>query len=103
LADLRRRSASVRATGGRAYNPGWNLVFELENLLTISEAVTRSALLRTESRGAHSRLDHPATDDLKWNGVNSVVARAASGTMAVTTTPLPTMSSELRTLLGGEL
>jgi succinate dehydrogenase / fumarate reductase flavoprotein subunit len=102
LNDLRRRWSAVRATGGRAYNPGWNLVFELGNLLTVSEAVTRSALLRTESRGAHSRLDHPATDDSHWNGVNSVVARAANGTMAVTTTPLPNMSTELRMLLGGE-
>ena len=67
LADLRKRWANVRATGGRAYNPGWNLVFELGNLLTVSEAVARSALLRTESRGAHSRLDHPATDEAKWN------------------------------------
>ena len=100
LADLRRRWASVRATGGRAYNPGWNLVFELGNLLTVSEAVARSALLRTESRGAHSRLDHPATDDAKWNGVNSVVARTREGAMSVKTTPLPSMSSEQRRLLG---
>ena len=55
--------AASAATGGRAYNPGWNLVFELRNLLIVSEAVTRSARLRTESRGAHSRLDFPATDD----------------------------------------
>ena len=51
LADLRRRWHSVKATGGRAYNPGWNLVFELGNLLTVSEAITRSARQRTESRG----------------------------------------------------
>jgi succinate dehydrogenase / fumarate reductase flavoprotein subunit len=99
LADLRRRWASVRATGGRTYNPGWNLVFELRNLLTVSEAVTRSALQRTESRGAHSRLDHPATDEAHWGGVNSVVARAADGTMTVSTTPLPAMSHELGALL----
>jgi succinate dehydrogenase / fumarate reductase flavoprotein subunit len=100
LAELRRRWATVRATGGRTYNPGWNLVFELRNLLTVSEAVARSALQRTESRGAHSRLDHPATDDARWGGVNSVVARAADGAMLVTTTPLPAMTEELRSLLG---
>jgi succinate dehydrogenase / fumarate reductase flavoprotein subunit len=99
LADLRRRWASVRATGGRTYNPGWNLVFELRNLLTVSEAITRSALQRTESRGAHSRLDHPATDETHWGGLNSVVARAADGTMTVSTTPLPAMSDELGALL----
>jgi succinate dehydrogenase / fumarate reductase flavoprotein subunit len=100
LAELRRRHASVRASGGRIYNPGWNLVFELDNLLTISEAIARSALLRTESRGAHSRLDHPDTDDTRWGTVNSVVARAADGSMSVTTQPLPAMPDELRSLLG---
>ena len=64
LADLRARvGRSVRVTGGRVFNPGWDLVFELGNLLTVSEAIARSARQRTESRGAHSRLDYPATDD----------------------------------------
>ena len=82
------------------YNPGWNLVFELDNLLTISEAIARSARLRTESRGAHSRLDHPATDETTWGGRNSVVSRAPDGTMRVDTTALPEMTDELRGLLG---
>ncbi|MDO8484350.1 MAG: fumarate reductase/succinate dehydrogenase flavoprotein subunit [Candidatus Limnocylindrales bacterium] len=102
LAELRRRWQVVKATGGRAYNPGWNLVFELGNSLTVSEAIARSARQRTESRGAHSRLDYPASDDATWNGLNSVVTRAADGTMSVSATPLPQMSDELRSLLGGE-
>jgi succinate dehydrogenase / fumarate reductase flavoprotein subunit len=100
LADLRRRWETVRASGGRVYNPGWNLVFELGNLLTISEAIARSALQRTESRGAHSRLDYPATDDARWGGLNGVVCRASDGTMSVSTIPLPRMTDELRALLG---
>jgi succinate dehydrogenase / fumarate reductase flavoprotein subunit len=100
LAELRRRWTEVRATGGRIYNPGWNLVFELDHLLTVSEAVARSARVRTESRGAHSRLDHPATDDANWGGVNTVVARSADGTMTVGTAALPAMTDELRSLLG---
>jgi succinate dehydrogenase / fumarate reductase flavoprotein subunit len=100
LAELRGRLGGVRAAGGRAYNPGWHLVFELGNLLTISEAIARSALQRTESRGAHSRLDHPDTDETRWGAVNSVVARATDGSMSVTTTPLPSMPDELRSLLG---
>ncbi len=99
LADLRRRWSAIRVTGGRAYNPGWNLVFELGHLLTVSEAIARSARQRTESRGAHSRLDHPATDDTTWSGVNSVAYRARDGAMAVATTPLPPMTDELRALL----
>jgi succinate dehydrogenase / fumarate reductase flavoprotein subunit len=101
LAELRRRWRSVRVSGGRAYNPGWNLVFELGNLLTVSEAITRAAMLRTESRGAHSRLDFPAPDDERWGGVNTVVARSEDGSMAVATAPLPAMRDELRGLLGG--
>jgi succinate dehydrogenase / fumarate reductase flavoprotein subunit len=100
LAELRRRWRTVRAIGGRPYNPGWNLVFELDHLLTVSEAIARSARQRTESRGAHSRLDHPATDDTTWNGVNSVIFRARDGSMSVGTTPLPAMPDELRSLLG---
>jgi succinate dehydrogenase / fumarate reductase flavoprotein subunit len=100
LADLRRRWRSVRASGGRAYNPGWNLVFEVDHLLTVSEAIARSARLRTESRGAHSRLDYPATDDAEWGAINSVITREPDGAMTVSTAPLPTMSDELRSLLG---
>jgi succinate dehydrogenase / fumarate reductase flavoprotein subunit len=101
LADLRRRWTCARATGGRTYNPGWNLVFELDHLLTVSEAITRSARLRTESRGAHSRLDFPATDDATWGTVNVVAARNGDGEMTVATAPLPAMGDELRSLLGG--
>jgi succinate dehydrogenase / fumarate reductase flavoprotein subunit len=100
LAELRRRWSNVRATGGRTYNPGWNLVFELDHLLTVSETITRSALKRTESRGAHSRIDYPATDDTTWGHVNTVVGRGPDGSMTVSTTALPAMSDELRSLLG---
>ena len=100
LTDLRARWGAVRATGGRTYNPGWNLVFELGHLLTISEAIARSARERTESRGAHSRLDHPATDDKRWGHLNIAVARAADGAMTVKKTPLPQMTDEQRALLG---
>ena len=99
LAELRRRWTTVRATGGRTYNPGWNLVFELDHLLTVSEAVARSARLRTESRGAHSRLDYPATDDAHWGSLNTVVSRDLDGSMTVTTAALPPMPDELRGLL----
>ncbi len=100
LADLRGRWENVKVSGGRVYNPGWNLVFELGNLLTVSEAIARSARQRTESRGAHSRLDYPETDETRWNGVNSVTFRGRDGGMSVGTTPLPTMPDELRSLLG---
>ncbi len=100
IGELRARLARVRVVGDRAYNPGWNLAFELDHLLTISEAIARSARQRTESRGAHSRIDHPETDDASWGHVNSVVSLATDGSMAVGTRPLPAMSDTLHALLG---
>ena len=99
LAELRRRWESACVSGGRPYNPGWDLVFELGSLLTVSEAIARSARQRTESRGAHSRLDYPNPDDATWGGRNSVVARDADGRMTIYTTPLPAMSDELQGVL----
>jgi succinate dehydrogenase / fumarate reductase flavoprotein subunit len=97
---LRERWANVSIAGGRAFNPGWNLVFELKNLLIVAEAITRSARNRTESRGAHSRLDFPATDEAAWGNRNTVVRRGTGGAMKVATTPLPRMPDTLRELLG---
>jgi succinate dehydrogenase / fumarate reductase flavoprotein subunit len=99
LADLRRRLERARISGGRAFNPGWNLVFELHNLLIVSEAITRSARQRTESRGAHSRLDYPQQDDKYWGKRNSVVCRGPDGVMQVVAAPLLPMDESLRALL----
>jgi len=85
IGEIRQRSAHLRVTGGRAYNPAWNLVFELHNLIDVSEAIARSALQRPESRGAHSRLDFPDTDPT-WSKLNSVVCRDGDG-MRVTSAP----------------
>src|SRR4029077_8786004 len=74
LDGLRARWANIKVSGGRVYNPGWNLVFELRNLLIVSEAITRSARDRQESRGAHSRLDFPDPDDAHWGKRNTVIA-----------------------------
>jgi succinate dehydrogenase / fumarate reductase flavoprotein subunit len=78
LGVLRARAARVRAPGSPAFNPAWNLCRDLGNLLVCAEAITRAALLRTESRGAHSRLDHPGYD-AHWGAHNIVVAKTADG------------------------
>jgi len=96
LGDIRARAANLRAVGGRTFNPGWNLVFEVRNLIEISEAIARSALAREESRGAHSRIDFPATEK-KWAKKN-VVARAGRKGIAVTTEPIKPMPEDLRAL-----
>ncbi len=100
LTRLRARWPEVAVRGGRIFNPGWDLAFEVRNLLIVSEAIARSALQRTESRGAHSRLDHPETDQAGWGGRNGVVRRRVDGSMEVTTSALPEMPGELQVLLG---
>ncbi len=100
LGKLRGRVPSLAVAGGRVFNPGWNLCFELRNLLIVSEAITRLALQRTESRGAHSRLDYPETDQAGWGGRNGVARKRSDGSMDVTTTALPQMPDELQSLLG---
>jgi succinate dehydrogenase / fumarate reductase flavoprotein subunit len=97
LAGLRDRWQKIGVSGSRAFNPGWNLTFELQNMLICSEAVARSALQRTESRGAHARLDYPDADE-KWAVRNSAVARDGDK-MRVTAEPLPEMPAELRSLI----
>ncbi len=91
LEELRRRAGKLRVpTGGRAFNPGWDLCQELQNLLVCTEAVTRAALLREESRGAHSRLDFPRYDDV-WGEQNIVVARGPHG---MTVEPRPVVKAD---------
>jgi succinate dehydrogenase / fumarate reductase flavoprotein subunit len=97
LGTLRKRWAKVRTAGAPAYNPGWNLVFELRNMLICSEAVARSALQRTESRGAHARLDHPGLD-AEWGRRNNAVSQDGDE-MRVTARPLPEMPDDLRSLI----
>jgi succinate dehydrogenase / fumarate reductase flavoprotein subunit len=74
LRELNRRAKAVRVEGGRPYNPGWHLCRELQTLIVCAGAVTRAALLREESRGAHSRLDFPQYDDF-WGEHNIVVTK----------------------------
>jgi succinate dehydrogenase / fumarate reductase flavoprotein subunit len=62
LGELRARVRQVFVEGYRQYNPGWHLALDLRNMLMVSEAVAASALLRTESRGGHTREDHPGLD-----------------------------------------
>lgn len=62
LKELRERYKRVAVEGGRQYNPGWNLAIDLRNMLLVSECVAKAALERTESRGGHTRDDHPGMD-----------------------------------------
>jgi succinate dehydrogenase / fumarate reductase flavoprotein subunit len=94
---FRERASRVGVAGNRQYNPGWHLALDLRSMLTIAEAVTRSAIERKESRGAHARDDHPSADP-RFARVN-VVVRLADGGQTVTQTPLPEMPDDLKRLL----
>ncbi|MEU5308522.1 fumarate reductase/succinate dehydrogenase flavoprotein subunit [Streptomyces sp. NPDC021562] len=69
LAGLRVRARRAGVEGHRQFNPGWHLALDLRNMLLVSECVARAALERTESRGGHTREDHP-TMDRRWRPVN---------------------------------
>jgi len=70
----------------------------LHNLLTVSEIITRAALERKESRGAHFRDDYPAKDD-KFGQVNIVVRKGSDGQMQLTRGPIPEMPAELKQII----
>ena len=78
LEQFNRRWANCSVEGSRMFNPGWHLALDLRSMLIISEAVTRSALVREESRGAHSRIDFPKLSEA-WGTKNNVVSRGPSG------------------------
>jgi succinate dehydrogenase / fumarate reductase flavoprotein subunit len=98
LQTLRQRARTVAVPGNREYNPGWHTALDLGNLLTASEAITRSALERKESRGAHFREDFP-DKDAAFAKFNVVVRRGPDGEMRVERAPIPEMPSELRQVI----
>jgi succinate dehydrogenase / fumarate reductase flavoprotein subunit len=99
LEKLRQQAAKVKIGGTIQYNPGWHLALDLANMLEVSEAVTRAAMTRKESRGAHTREDFPDTLD-DW-GKQNVIVRKRGDQMEVVTEPLPPMPAELAQLVHG--
>jgi len=97
IEKLKARASLIRVEGSRLFNPGWHLVWDLHSMLTIAEAVTRSALARRESRGAHSRIDYPGLDDA-WGKKHNVVVKNA-GTMTLVETPVLEMPDDLKRLI----
>jgi len=97
---LRLEAKTMRVEGSRAFNPGWHLARDLDNMLLVSEAIARCALQRKESRGAHARLDYPNPDPALGR-VNSVAVREGDE-VRVSQAPLPEMPDELRALVDAE-
>jgi succinate dehydrogenase flavoprotein subunit len=95
---FKKRAENAAVTGNREYNPGWHTALDLKNLLTVSEAITRAALERKESRGAQFRDDYPDKNE-QFAKVNTMIAKAADGSMQVHLEPLPEMPDYLKQII----
>ncbi len=100
LDSLKARAAKVRVEGSRLFNPGWHLARDLKAMLTVSEAVARSALERRESRGAHSRIDYPKYDET-WGTQNNIIDKDGEQ-MRLTQSVIPEMPADLKEILDGK-
>jgi succinate dehydrogenase / fumarate reductase flavoprotein subunit len=98
LHDLEQRADKVAVVGNREYNGGWHTALDLHNLLIVSEMITRAALERRESRGAHFRDDYPAKNDAEGK-CNIVVRRSATGEMQVLREPLRELPPALQQVI----
>jgi succinate dehydrogenase / fumarate reductase flavoprotein subunit len=98
IAALRKRAVNAKVGGNIQYNPGWHLALDLKNMLDISEAVTRAALEREESRGAHTREEFP--DSMPdWGKVNLLVRQSKDGIIQVVRQSLEAPPPELQQLI----
>jgi succinate dehydrogenase / fumarate reductase flavoprotein subunit len=97
LQNYKERAARVSVAGHREYNGGWHTALDLNNLLTVAEAITLSAIERKESRGGHFREDFPDKKD-EFGKVN-IMVKASGGRMEVTRVPLPPIPAELQRII----
>jgi succinate dehydrogenase / fumarate reductase flavoprotein subunit len=95
IEKLKERARHLEVAGDRQYNPGWHLAIDLRNMLLVSECIARAALEREESRGGHTREDHPGFDD-RWGTLNIALSINTSGDgVDLATQPLPVMPDDL--------
>jgi succinate dehydrogenase / fumarate reductase, flavoprotein subunit len=100
LVKLKERAARTSVEGSRMFNPGWHMAIELNSMLTVSEAVTRSALVREESRGAHSRIDFPELS-AEWGSKNNIIWLDGNA-MGLRQEELAELPAELKQVLAEE-
>lgn len=98
IAELRQRARVVGVAGNREYNPGWHTALDLANLLLVSEAVTRAAIERRESRGGHFRDDYPEKDPAAAQ-YNIVIQKGPDGAMSLQRAPIADMPANLKRII----
>ncbi|HEU4682494.1 MAG TPA: FAD-binding protein, partial [Gemmatimonadales bacterium] len=96
--QLKERARRVGVAGNREYNPGWHTGLDLASLLTVSEAITRAAIERRESRGGHFRDDYPEKDAIGAT-FNVVIRKGEDGQMRLSREPVQQMPPELRKII----
>jgi succinate dehydrogenase / fumarate reductase flavoprotein subunit len=96
--ELEARASRIGVSGTRDYNPGWHTALDLRHLLTISQAITRSAIDRKESRGGHFRDDYP-DKSAEYGTFNTVVRMGRDGTMELERVPIAPMPAELKQII----
>ena len=98
VAKLRDRATKVGVHGNREYNPGWHTALDLHHLMTVSEAITRAAIERKESRGGHFRDDYPGKDPA-YATFNIVLRKGGTGAMELERRTIPPMPDELKAII----
>ena len=98
IAALWKRARATGVTGHREYNPGWHTALDLEHLLTVSEGITRGAIERKESRGAHFREDYPDKSE-ECSKFNIVFKKSGTGEMQLRREPVREMPAELKQII----
>jgi len=98
ISALAARAAQVAVTGNREYNPGWHTALDLGNLLTVAEAITRSAIERRESRGGHFRDDFPDKDPGSAT-FNIAVRKGPDGRMELHREPIRPIPDALKQVI----
>jgi succinate dehydrogenase / fumarate reductase flavoprotein subunit len=98
LDKLQELATKVGVGGHREYNPGWHSAIDLHNLLTVSEAITRSALERRESRGGHFREDYPEKDK-EFGTFNHIIRKGSDGRMQLSRQSIAKMPPELQQII----
>src|SRR5260370_35395058 len=94
IQEFKAQGESAGVPGHREYNSAWHRALDLQNLIVVSEMVTRAALERKESRGAQFRDDYPTKSD-EYSGFNIVVSKGASGEVLLRREPITPMPDEL--------
>ena len=95
LEDLKLSYKNIKASGASQYNPGWHEALAFRNLIITAESVARSALMREESRGAHTRVDFPGEKD-EWLDYNIVISKNEIGEMQTNKVPREKPNKELQ-------